>query len=1085
MKTSLKLALLLFLLAISTILGLSQVTATDWDNVKSYDAEKKEVTITNLFGLGKEISQITLLTELNHRVIDRGPNVMQRVAEFRIKNNENYGNALKKMELFDVQRSMKEMDREFEYRYREDNGYEDVPVTNTSYCNGEDECVAPILYYRRDYKYNWIKLEESKLDELPKGNITLGIYLDVEEGERGEWIPTLFGVRINEWAEWTEGLNTYLTHYYHFNESSGTNALDSGGIGKTQVNMTLVPATGVSEFISSGLFGNSVFVDTAATGSYAKTNANIGLSGTDTWFISLWVNRTDPHTDPAFLFGGTSGWPLYFSIKGSGNPSAVRINWAGSDSGDLAACFNSNGSAFNHVLWGQSAGRQLFYCDGTLLWNATFSSTTTNELRIGNQQYLDAQTEINFDEMAVFNHSLTPSQISDLYNNGDGIRYKTIFITPPAISFISPLSQNLTSSQTLEFSSNASDNVEVTNITLIINGVANYTQTGSATTLTFNQSLTLGDGNYDYYFKASDDEGSTASTGNQSIIIDSVAPLINITSPLNDTNYLATQTPFNVTINYTISDINLQSCWYYNGSSNVSLTCGNNITQGLDPGWTYFIIYANDSLGNQNSRAINLFINSLSYGVEYQNTIIEGQNSTFYLNITATNITTLAGNLTYNSTKYSLEEVTNNGTFGRFSRTLTAPFVTADRNHTFNFSFALNGVLFNTSTYSQIVYNIPALVVQSSVCSPAAYNFSLHDEQNLTDINGTFEYNFRYGTTANNTFVSTFGQISNTHELYLCINDSLSSAGNWSLGSGEIFYRSPSYVDRRYYLFEDSELSNKTRNVSLFDLLSTSQTSFKLEVEDTSLSPFVEKFTALLRWYPDLNEYKVVEMGQTDENGNTILHVRTEDVDYRIAVYERNGSLIKLEDPTRFVCLVDPCTYTLRISPGERDFTSIFDLDYSFTFNRSTSIWDLIYSDSSELTTGINLTIYKLTGTSILPICSNIATGSTGAVSCNTSGYTGTLKGVAVRTASPGVALAEKIITTTTTAFSSQFGLWLALLIAIPIVFIFSMMSPIAAVIGGVIAIIPAFYFGAISWAVIGGIIILGGITIHFLKRVG
>jgi hypothetical protein len=687
--------------------------------------------------------------------------------------------------------------------------------------------------------------------------------------------------------------------------------------------------------------------------------------------------------------------------------------------------------------------------------------------------------------MAVFNHSLTPSQISDLYNNGDGIRYKTIFITPPAISFISPLSQNLTSSQTLEFSSNASDNVEVTNITLIINGVANYTQTGSATTLTFNQSLTLGDGNYDYYFKASDDEGSTASTGNQSIIIDSVAPLINITSPLNDTNYLATQTPFNVTINYTISDINLQSCWYYNGSSNVSLTCGNNITQGLDPGWTYFIIYANDSLGNQNSRAINLFINSLSYGVEYQNTIIEGQNSTFYLNITATNITTLAGNLTYNSTKYSLEEVTNNGTFGRFSRTLTAPFVTADRNHTFNFSFALNGVLFNTSTYSQIVYNIPALVVQSSVCSPAAYNFSLHDEQNLTDINGTFEYNFRYGTTANNTFVSTFGQISNTHELYLCINDSLSSAGNWSLGSGEIFYRSPSYVDRRYYLFEDSELSNKTRNVSLFDLLSTTQTSFKLEVEDTSLSPFVEKFTALLRWYPDLNEYKVVEMGQTDENGNTILHVRTEDVDYRIAVYERNGSLIKLEDPTRFVCLVDPCTYTLRISPGERDFTSIFDLDYSFTFNRSTSIWDLIYSDSSELTTGINLTIYKLTGTSILPICSNIATGSTGAVSCNTSGYTGTLKGVAVRTASPGVALAEKIITTTTTAFSSQFGLWLALLIAIPIVFIFSMMSPIAAVIGGVIAIIPAFYFGAISWAVIGGIIILGGITIHFLKRVG
>ena len=98
----------LFLIA---LLLVSPVMAADWDNVKSYDAEKKEITVTNLFGLGKEISQITLLTELNHLVIDRGPNVMQRVAEFSIKNNEDYGNALKNMELFDVQRSMKEMDR--------------------------------------------------------------------------------------------------------------------------------------------------------------------------------------------------------------------------------------------------------------------------------------------------------------------------------------------------------------------------------------------------------------------------------------------------------------------------------------------------------------------------------------------------------------------------------------------------------------------------------------------------------------------------------------------------------------------------------------------------------------------------------------------------------------------------------------------------------------------------------------------------------------------------------------------------------------------------------------------------------------
>jgi|TARA_R100001530_G_scaffold45489_1_gene34293 hypothetical protein len=1080
MKTGLKLALLLFLLAISTILGLSQVTAADWDNRLTYEDEDMTAIITNAFGLGKQLGKATLTSHespTHIRNVIRGEDRVVMYYDF--KDWDLYGNGLGEVSFIN-KRNGREIEKDYHfvkevYTYSTYNTYEDVcsDVYNDINKTWEEVCIKNKTGTEEVKKASWEKIGK----DIPKGDVRIGLATDVDSRDYIDAIWKIAGQQVSKHADWTESLNTDIVAYWAF-----ANASDVTGNGHD-----LGTNEGTPAYTASGCKIGSCFSSTSDNNLNLNGDGEVDFGYGDNDFTwSVWV-LYDNVAASGYFFGRGAAYSA-----STGNDGANTDYW-GSDwwspSGAKTGAVGSSDTWYQYTMvYDASESNLTLWKDATPFFSydlGTIQDGGAIDTNFGTRGKSDYDLNGKMDEMGYWNRALSNSEVVQIYNGGTGMTYIADFPNPPAISFISPLSQNLTSSQTLEFSSNASDDVEVTNITLIINGVANYTQTGSATTLTFNQSLTLGDGTYDYYFKASDDEGSTASTGNQSIIVDSVAPLINITSPLNDTNYLATQTPFNVTINYTISDINLQSCWYYNGSSNVSLTCGNNITQGLDPGWTYFIIYANDSLGNQNSRAINLFINSLSYGVEYQNTIIEGQNSTFYLNITATNITTLAGNLTYNSTKYSLEEVTNNGTFGRFSRTLTAPLVTADRNHTFNFSFALNGVLFNTSTYSQIVYNIPALVVQSSVCSPAAYNFSLHDEQNLTDITGTFEYNFRYGTTANNTFVSTFGQVSNTHELYLCINDSLSSAGNWSLGSGEIFYRSPSYVDRRYYLFEDSELSNKTRNVSLFDLLSTTQTSFKLEVEDTSLSPFVEKFTSLLRWYPDLNEYKVVEMGQTDENGNTILHVRTEDVDYRIAVYERNGSLIKLEDPTRFVCLVDPCTYTLRISPGERDFTSIFDLDYSFTFNRSTSIWDLIYSDSSELTTGINLTIYKLTGTSILPICSNIATGSTGAVSCNTSGYTGTLKGVAVRTASPGVALAEMIITTTTTAFSSQFGLWLALLIAIPIVFIFSMMSPIAAVIGGVIAIIPAFYFGAISWAVIGGIIILGGITIHFLKRVG
>ena len=297
--------------------------------------------------------------------------------------------------------------------------------------------------------------------------------------------------------------------------------------------------------------------------------------------------------------------------------------------------------------------------------------------------------------------------------------------------------------------------------------------------------------------------------------------------------------------------------------------------------------------------------------------------------------------------------------------------------------------------------------------------------------------------------------------MYICINDTI--ANNWTINEGTIFYRgySGDYVDRRYYLFDGTIINNVTQNITLYDLLSASQTSFKLEVEDTSLNPYVDKYTALLRWYPQFNSYQTVDMGLTDTNGETVIHVRTEDVDYRQAVYEKNGSLITLEDPTRFVCLINPCTSTITISPTDSDYTSLLGIDYSFTYNDTTGIWSFEYSDSSQLTTGMNLTVYKITGTSIYSVCNSQTTGFAGAITCNTSAYSGTLKGVVARSASPEVPLIQKIITTGSTAFTSSYGLWISLLIGVPVAFIFALMSPVAAVIGGVIMLLPALFFGS------------------------
>ena len=70
---------------------LPQVSAFKFDNVKSYDAVTREVTIKNAFGMGDIIGKARLNTPLNVKV---GAGY-QKVAEFDIWTYEDYNNALK------------------------------------------------------------------------------------------------------------------------------------------------------------------------------------------------------------------------------------------------------------------------------------------------------------------------------------------------------------------------------------------------------------------------------------------------------------------------------------------------------------------------------------------------------------------------------------------------------------------------------------------------------------------------------------------------------------------------------------------------------------------------------------------------------------------------------------------------------------------------------------------------------------------------------------------------------------------------------------------------------------------------------
>jgi hypothetical protein len=450
--------------------------------------------------------------------------------------------------------------------------------------------------------------------------------------------------------------------------------------------------------------------------------------------------------------------------------------------------------------------------------------------------------------------------------------------------------------------------------------------------------------------------------------------------------------------------------------------------------------------------------------------------------------TILDGSLIYSGSNYSTTRTVVNGTKYKFSSIVSIPSVTVSTAKTFlffaNLTDGASNELFNSTTQTQTVSVSPSIVISPNACasgfSPSLF-FNVSDEVNFTSLNATtINYNFQYGV-SNTSAIVTAGTLSNTNNFILCINN---TAPSYTLSYGEVQYSLTGYSDRRFYVFSGTRLVNQTVNNTLAELNNGQSTSFALQVQSTSLNYYPGVYTALLRWYPNVNAYRVVEMGKTDDTGNTVIHVKTEDVDYRIGVYRTDGTLIYLADPIRMVCLSSPCSYNLRVPEETDSYSNFLRLQYSLDYNYTSGIWTYVFNDPTQTTNEMNLTINILAGNQEYAVCSSIASASTGVLTCDTSLYHGALKAYVIRTASPPVIVTTQTVNTDGTVFQSSFGLFLSYLIAVPLILVFAFISPAGVVIGGIVAFIPAFYFGSINLAIFGGIAVLGGLVLHFIKRI-
>jgi hypothetical protein len=388
-----------------------------------------------------------------------------------------------------------------------------------------------------------------------------------------------------------------------------------------------------------------------------------------------------------------------------------------------------------------------------------------------------------------------------------------------------------------------------------------------------------------------------------------------------------------------------------------------------------------------------------------------------------------------------------------------------------------------TEYSTQTVTNVSSLTFVAGACGAGltqVMNFTFADESNLTALqNVTARFNFKYGV-SDSDGATAFASVANTAQVSLCINTSTSPT--YEISYGEVQYEKDDYATRRFYTFDTTRISNVTINTVLYTLPSAQSTSFLIEVRTPTLVPYTEVYTSLLRWYPAQNEYRVVEMGKTDDKGQTIKKVKIEDVDYRIGIYNINGSLIHMINPIRMVCLTAPCSYTINIpTESVNQFEEVNGIEAEITYLNGT--FTLTYNDPSQNTEVMSLRVYKMGGSEDKLICDANGTSFTGILTCDVSAYSGTFKAIAVRTASPERTLTVLIIDTITTVFTGTFGLFIQFLIVVTLAFL-GIVSPVVAIIMAILSLlIGVLLFKTMTFAMLVGIATLGGIVIYMMRR--
>ncbi len=1081
-----------------SVFFISTIFAFEFDNVKTFNETDRSLVVHNAFNLpliGDDIAKINPLTPHEFKVI-RGKN--RTVAEFKIENYaDNYLNVFKEMEFYNLKNNNASEDRQFFFQYESVIGTEEKAIyervcENKKSGNGTNYQDCSNVFLRNDIVNikEWRNLDTS--DPLLKGTYKIRIVTDVKTNEKIEFIPTWFGVRMPEYSVWTESLNTDLVAYYKFDEQ------DTTGTGSI-LNEVGTNATNAGADNSTGKINTAYdYIDT----NNDRMDADFTQDFSEFTF-SGWVSNEAPASMENFagifdVANATQTNLIFCRRQGTTDDIQCEVV------GETFFTFNrdtlANTALKNIVFVWNSTGISL-WVNGTLQGFQTSANGRTiqmTKLEFGRHQENDGfNWDGILDEIGIWNRSLSETEIIQIYNEGTGISFTDQFA--PTVTLNSPIDAFNSTNQTIDFNGTivSESPTNISNVSLIINDTYVETNSSGINNSNYFFTSTLPDGNHNWTYESCNTDNQCVNATVRTLNIDSLFPTLNVTFPRGVIDFHEINT--NLSLNWTVNDTNLDTCFFdWNGTNN-TVTCLDNQTNFniTDRENTNLTFWANDTFGqlsfSQTNWSYKIFQNSLTFN----SSTIGGSTESFILNITKDSslqisVVDLVYNLSASSASFTA------GDTSIVTRSIDIPNPSADANLSFFFSFTMSdSSIINTTSNNQTVLNFG--VGNCSIFSTLIYNFTMLDEENQTELdNVTIDYSFTVFDSSRSTLITNVSFASIVNPTAVCINQNLTATSLFSLDAILKYDSSDGDYLTRYYNILNRSLTNDSipNLINIYAVLAAIATPFQLTFRDESLALSPDILVNVNKQFVSSGDFKTVEIPITDTNGQTILNLVRNIGIYNLIFTDVSGAIVASFNKVTAFCqdfTIGECTLNLDTpSTTAQTFNLSESIGISFVleYTNSTNIATLTFSslNSTAITARIVGTTQNQFGNQ--SVCDSSLTSTLGTVECNASSILETDNFLFIDVFSNGEFVETRVIninpeTPLVGGLYGSNGYFIAFLMMLFIIILFSEDRQVLLIMlgmGWVVILVFGLVKGAIIGSVSGGIWLLVTIVIMLWK---